>query len=90
MATRIRRQHSDEVRAKIQASQIINRLVGHVDGKIEMTNSQVRAALGLLSKVVPDLAAIQHSGEVAHRHFAVSDTPEHAPEEWDQQHATIQ
>lgn len=54
--------HDENTKAKIRASQLINRLQGHVDGKIEMRPSQVSAALGLLDKVVPDLKAVEVSG----------------------------
>ncbi len=65
MAARIRKiRHDDETRAKIQTSQILNRLTAHVLGNVEMTPSQVTAGLGLLRKTMPDLAAVQHSGSV--------------------------
>ncbi len=55
--------HPDEVRQKIQASQLINRLTKHANSKQPiMDNSQVRAALGLLNKVVPDIRAVEISG----------------------------
>lgn len=47
-------------RAKIQTSQIVNRLKDFVDGKIEMAPHAVTAALGLLRKVLPDLASVEH------------------------------
>ena len=55
MAARLRLPHQEEVRAKIQASQLINALTNHVFGKNEMKATQVTAALGLLRKSVPDL-----------------------------------
>lgn len=61
-ALRPRRQ--DEVRAQIQAKQIINRLQGHVDGKVELSATQVQAAKILLSKTLPDLSATELSGNV--------------------------
>jgi two-component SAPR family response regulator len=47
---------------KIKTSQIVNRLHNHIlaknkDDPAHMTQSQVTAALGLLKKVHPDLAA---------------------------------
>jgi len=53
---------TDEIRAKIQASQLINRLDGHAMGKLELTATQVRAAEILLKKSVPDLMSVEHSG----------------------------
>jgi hypothetical protein len=50
------------IREKIQAEKLINSLQDHVDGVTEMRPSQVTAALGLLKKRVPDLAAVEHTG----------------------------
>jgi hypothetical protein len=58
MAARLRKTHQDDVRTKIQASQLINRLTNHVAGKIEMSATQVRAAEILLKKTLPDLSQI--------------------------------
>ena len=64
MAARtLRPKHTDEIRNKIRASQLVNRLENHVFGEIEMNSTQVTAALGLLKKCVPDIQAIQHSGD---------------------------
>ena len=54
---------SDEHRVKIQNSNILNALVEHVEGKRDMSATQVSAGLGLLRKVMPDLASTQHSGD---------------------------
>ena len=58
-ARKLKPMHSDEVRAKIQASQLINRLTDHAFGKVELTQTQVNAIKILLGKSVPDLQAIQ-------------------------------
>lgn len=50
-------------RVKIQNSNILNALIEHVEGKREMAASQVTAGLGLLRKVLPDLAATAESDE---------------------------
>lgn len=65
MASRIRKKHQDEVRAKIQASQLINRLQNHalsteVD---ELKPSQLRAIEILLKKSVPDLQSTEITGD---------------------------
>lgn len=54
-ARKLRKYHDEQTRAKIQAAQLINRLQGCVFGKVEMTSTQVTAALALLKKVLPDL-----------------------------------
>ena len=76
MAIRKKLSHDMKTREKIQTSQIINRLEKHIlakpkeiDGKVViknlMTQSQVSAALGLIKKTLPDLVAVEHSGEVS-------------------------
>jgi hypothetical protein len=63
MAARKQLWHPDEVREKIQASQLINRLMQHVNSdKPVMDASQVQAARTLLNKVLPDLKALEHTG----------------------------
>jgi hypothetical protein len=63
MAARLNPRHTDMVRQKIQASSIIHRLQQCVNGDVEMTSTQVTAALGLLDRSVPKLQAIQHVGD---------------------------
>lgn len=54
---------TEEHRAKIRNSNILNALISHVtDGK-EMSPSQVTAGLGLLKKVLPDMQSVTHSGD---------------------------
>lgn len=48
---------TSEHRVKIQNSNILNALIEHVEGIREMSATQVSAGLGLLRKVLPDLAA---------------------------------
>ncbi len=60
MAARTRKiRHSDEVRAKIQASQLINFLQDHVLKNRDAKKTQITAALGLLKKTIPDLQSIE-------------------------------
>jgi hypothetical protein len=59
---------SNEHRVKIQNSNILNALIEHAEGKREMSPTQVTAGLGLLRKALPDLTAVEHSGEVTTRH----------------------
>jgi predicted regulator of amino acid metabolism with ACT domain len=62
MAARLNPRHSDLVRQKIQAGVLIDRLQKHVSGDVEMTGTQVTAALGLLDRSVAKLQSIQVSG----------------------------
>jgi hypothetical protein len=52
------------VRRRLKTSMIANRLTDHILGEVEMTSTQVTAALGLLRKTMPDLSAISHSGSI--------------------------
>lgn len=64
MAARLRPQHQEDVRAKIQTSQLINRLQDHALGVVELTKSQVSAIQILLRKTIPDLSATELSGNI--------------------------
>lgn len=55
---------SEEHRVKIQNSNILNALLEHVEGERDMSPSQVTAGVALMKKVLPDLQAMQHSGDV--------------------------
>lgn len=64
MAPRSRKiKHDDETRARIQAAMIVNRLMDNIMGKVDLSPAQVSAAKTLLNKVLPDLSAVQHSGD---------------------------
>lgn len=64
--------HDENTRAKIQASQIINRLTKHIVGEIEMSSTQVTAALGLLKKSLPDLASVEMKAEVEQINYVIN------------------
>lgn len=55
---------SDEHRVKIQNSNILNALIEHVEGKRDMTSTQVTAAVSLMKKVLPDLNSVQMEADV--------------------------
>lgn len=58
MAERMRKSHQDDVRAKIQTSQLINRLMDHIFNGAELSQTQVRSIEILMKKSLPDLQAI--------------------------------
>ena len=81
MAARNRKGLSENTRARIQTSMIVNRLEKHIVSKPEfdketntwinkdlMTQSQVTAALGLIKKTLPDLSSVESKQEITHRH----------------------
>ena len=52
--------HQDDVRRKIQASQLLNVLQGHALGEVEeISMSRLKAIEILLRKSLPDLSAVQ-------------------------------
>lgn len=61
-------QMSDEHRAKIRNSNILNALIEHAEGKREMSSTQVTAALGLLKKAMPDLSSVEMAADVTMTH----------------------
>jgi hypothetical protein len=71
MAARINAKHDEATRQKIQTSQLVNRLNGYALGEndptsgqpIEITQGQLKAMEILLRKSLPDLAAVQISGD---------------------------
>ena len=52
----------DSQRVKIQNSNILNALIEHVMGNRKMSSTQVSAGLGLMKKVLPDLASVDLKG----------------------------
>lgn len=69
MATRKTLWTPEVVRRRIRATQLMRRLAKHALGKVEMTQTQVKAAEILLRKVVPDIKSVEHSGTVNHVNF---------------------
>lgn len=61
----IGRRHQEDVRGKIQATQIINRLYSAFQGEVELTAIQVNIAKTLLDKVLPDLKAIEQTTQLS-------------------------
>jgi hypothetical protein len=55
---------TDEHRAKIGKSNILNALIEHTLGKRAMEATQVTAGIALLRKCLPDLTAVEHKGDV--------------------------
>jgi hypothetical protein len=67
MPARLRKTHQEDVRTKIQTSQLINRLSDHGLGKLDLSPTQVRSIEVLLKKTLPDLQSIEHSGGIEGR-----------------------
>lgn len=65
MAARLRAHHQEDVRQKIQASQIINRLQDYFNGNVELSQGQIQSAKILLDKSVSNAPTeVAASGEI--------------------------
>lgn len=71
MAARLNPRQDERARSAIQTTQLCKRLNSFALGEndpcypnkpLEMSSDQVRAALGLLRKTIPDLAVTAHTG----------------------------
>ena len=64
MAARMNKRHSEEVRTRIQTSQLINVLQEHaLTGEGEFSPTRMKAIEILLKKSLPDLSAVEVSGD---------------------------
>lgn len=64
MAARMNKLHQEDVRSKIQASQLINVLQNHaLKGTKNFDPTRMKAIEILLRKSLPDLASIELSGD---------------------------
>lgn len=58
-----KKEHDDKTKRLIRASQLLNRLNSFAIGEIEMSQAQVNAARVVIGKEIPDLKAIELSGD---------------------------
>jgi hypothetical protein len=82
--------HDDQTRAKIKSAQIINRLMGHINGEVELSATQVSAGLGLLRKTIPDLSQAEIKSETTVRYVARVPEKKADAKAWQEQHAPKQ
>ena len=62
--------HPDEVRQKIRATELVNRLQSHIFDGLELSMSQVNAINILLRKCIPDLSAATVTADINVRYVA--------------------
>lgn len=55
--------HEEKTKNLIRASQLLNRLTEHANGNVEMSSTQINAAKIVIGKYIPDLKAIEITGE---------------------------
>jgi hypothetical protein len=79
---------SEHARQKIRAAHLILRLQKHIDGKITLTQAQVRAIDILLKKIVPDLVQTAVTGDIQHR-YVVEVPPLLTKDEWQKKYRVI-
>ena len=66
MAARMRKTHQDDVRAKINVSNLITRLKKYAEGELtdeDISPNRLNAIKLLLSKALPDLSSVQITGD---------------------------
>lgn len=77
--------YQDSVRAQIQAGALVQRLNKHALGLLPkpMTDSQIRAAVDLLRKVLPDLKQMELVDPTGQTRFVMVAVPQQmSTEEW--------
>lgn len=84
---RLNPQQDERTRSAIQTTQIVKRLTALIKGEIEMPPHAVTAALGLLRKSMPDLSAVEHSGEIATTKVIRTPSPVTAIDAWQKEYA---
>lgn len=63
MAARLRKTHQEDVRTKIQVSQLLNVLQNHALGELkDLSATRLRAIEVLLKKTLPDLSQTELTG----------------------------
>ena len=84
MAARKHLTHPEIVRSRIRTSQLVRRLTDHAFGTVDMSATQVTAALGILRKALPDLSQVEY------KDIAVNDVRDIDSAELDRRIAAIE
>jgi len=59
-----RKPYPTKAKERIDATMIIDKLRAHIKGELELKATQINAARILLNKALPDLKAVEHSGDI--------------------------
>jgi hypothetical protein len=78
--------HPEQVRARIRATELINRLQSHIFDGLELSLSQVNAINILLRKCIPDLSAATVTADINVRYVAEL-PPMLSREEWEKKYS---
>ena len=95
MAARVNKiGHSEATREKIKADRIIERLSCYFFGEADRTGkvpaldkTQVLVGLGLLKKIIPDVQAVQHTGEITTTYVARIPQVPDTTDQWENKHS---
>lgn len=60
--------YKERLREKIRTAMVLDRLIKGYMGEVELSATQARIGLQLLNKMLPDLKAVEHSGETNQTH----------------------
>lgn len=74
-------------REKIRTAMLVKRLQDNAMGIVELTLGQIKSIEILLRKTAPDLAQVEHKGEVTHNCVARIPAPETEADEWQRKYA---
>jgi hypothetical protein len=73
---------TDEHRVKIANSNVLNALLEHVEGRRDMTSTQVSAGIALLKKVLPDLQSTENKTEITTQNVVALPARAETTEAW--------
>jgi len=76
---------SEQHKTKLANSQILNRLIKFCEGQLDMEPHRASACVAMARKIVPDLASIEHSGDVQTSYVVRMPEPVKDLAEWQQQ-----
>jgi hypothetical protein len=74
--------HRESTIERIRNTQIVNRLIAHAMGEIDMSASQVAAAKTLLDRYLPIMKSVEMEAEVSTRKPTADPYFTADPEEW--------
>ena len=76
-------------RSSIRIGLIRNRLMKHFLGELQLTPTQLKAAEILISKTLPNMASVEHSGTVEHNHIARLPSVAESTDKWMTDHVPL-
>jgi len=77
-----RKPHKQRSIDKIKNGNILDRLIKHFNGEIELSATQANIGLSLIKKYLPDMKLIEQTGEVTVRQTVINAQPDEDTESW--------